>query len=142
MPNVIVTPQSTVPNGRRSERQAIDAIAYIPGDLIVLPPHIIAGVGGTALIALERCTGAAFRVIQNLGTAAVYWLVGNSETADNITNFHGVLAAGNAVDDGLGSVQTFTAVRERVTIFSTGTIRVATFEARMPKDMPDIPLNI
>ena len=138
MPNVIVTPQSTVPNGRRSIQQALEAISYIPGDLIVLPARVISGNG----IAFERCTGAAFRVIQNLGITPVYWLAGNSETADNILNFHGVLAGGTALDDGLGSIQTFTAVRERITIFSTGTVRVATFEARLPKDMPDIPLNI
>jgi len=75
----------------------------------------------------------AFRVIQNCGTVPVKFLVDNVNNATAL-NFHGVLAACTAIDDGTGSVQSFGITGDRVSIFGVGgNPRVCIFEGISPE---------
>lgn len=117
------SPQSKVLNGIRSTRVLLEAQVSTQNGVVLQPPRIVTANGE----ALPRAPKAAFRIIQNCGIVPVKYLCDpeNSCTADM---FHGILAPGNAVDDGLGSLINFTITGERVTILGVGgNPRVCTF---------------
>ena len=122
------SPQSTVPN-RRSV-SALDGISTQP-DLRVQGPRIISANG----IAFDKTKRSAFRVLQNVGVTAVKYLVDDNGLASEL-NFHGILAAGSAEDDGLGSVVNFSVASHRVSVFGVGggAIKLATFEGVSPEN--------
>jgi len=130
-PFTTVSIQSSVPNGRRSALQLLEAAVQSQPELVVLPPLLLTANGQ----ALEARTGSAFRILQNCGTVPVKFLVDpeNSPTADT---FHGILAACSAVDDGLGSIVNFSQIPRRVSILGVGgNPRVCVWEACLPKDI-------
>lgn len=95
-------------------------------------PSIASGVAGPNLIvangvALLKQSKTLFRQIQNCGTVPVKYLVDNDNLCTD-QNFHGILAACTAQDDGLGSIINFSKVMDRVTILGVGgNPRVCTF---------------
>ena len=125
------SPQAMVPTRRDARSLLLDAISTQPG-VVVLPPRIVAANG----VALERKKRRmAFRVIQNCGTVPVKFLDDNENLATAI-NFHGILAACSAEDDGLGSVQAFGISGNQVSIIGVGgTPRVCIYEAYAPEGL-------
>ena len=122
MPFSTNTPQAAVQERRDSFSLLRAAVTTQPGT-VVKGPRIVTANGE----ALPKVRYAAFRQLQNCGILPVKYLV--ADTGDcSADNFHGILAACTAVDDGLGSVVQFGITGERVTLFSTGAIRVAVFE--------------
>ena len=121
--------QAPVPN-RRSAYQLLEA-AVTTQAYNVWPPTVYDGVAAAAAVKIlaDRPHGA-FRFLQNLGTSPVKYAV---NTAASSGTFHGVLAGGNAVDDGLGSILDFSKVKGDVYVYSDSTFRVCTFEAYDPQ---------
>jgi Zn-dependent alcohol dehydrogenase len=56
------------------------------------------------------------RTIQNTGTNALFYCIGNTNVT--ATNYHGILAAGSAMRDGLGSIGSFHATSTPIYIRS------------------------
>lgn len=121
------SPQASVPDRRDSFRLQQDQLVTQRG-VVVLPPAIVTTNG----VALLKRNKMSFRVIQNCATTPVKFLVDdvNLCTAEN---FHGILAACTATDDGLGGAQSFGITGGRVSIFSASTPRVCTFEGVSPE---------
>lgn len=128
MPFTTDTPQAAIPT-RRDNHSLLRAAVTTQPEVKILGPRIVVGNGEV----FSRKPFCAFRQLQNCGTNAVKYLVSNTGDC-NEENFHGILAACSAVDDGLGSVQMFGITGERVTLFSaSGTHRVAVFEGVAPE---------
>lgn len=116
------SPQAQLPT-KRSNRQLAEALVYPSLGSGVAGPNLITANG----VALLKQSKTLFRQIQNCGTVPVKYLVDNDNLATDL-NFHGILAACTAVDDGLGSIIDFSKVTDRVSIIGVGgTARVCTF---------------
>ncbi len=122
MPYSTNTPQAAVQERRDSFSLLRAAVATQPGTVVKGPRLLIEN--GEAL---PKVRYAAFRQLQNCGTLPIKYLVSDVGLC-SADNFHGIMAACTAIDDGLGSVVQFGITGERVTIFSTGAVRVAVFE--------------
>lgn len=123
------SPQAKLPTRRDAHTLLLDAVSTQKG-VVVLPPRIVAA-NGTALEKKNR--RMAFRTIQNCGIVPVKFLVDNVNDATAL-NFHGILAACSAEDDGLGSVQPFGITGDRVSILGVGgNPRVCIYEAYAPE---------
>lgn len=96
-------------------------------NLDVRPPNLLTASG--AETAFPDSDAIAFRVLQNCGTNAVYVCIGDTASANN---FHYILAACSAQDDGLGSVMDCSKYKGAVSIYSSAAHRVATFAAYGP----------
>ena len=76
--------------------------------------------------------GVCLRFMQNCGTVPVKYLISNEDAAAD--KFHGIIAGGSVVDDGLGSIVDLSRFKGRVSIFGVGgNPRVATFRAHGPE---------
>jgi len=124
-----ISPQAKVPT-RATERQLLQRITQPLVSTGVLGPNIISADGE----ALPAQKATVFRVIQNCGTVAVKYLVDNDNLCTE-ANFHGILAACSAQDDGLGSIVDFSKVTDRITIKGVGSTspRVCTFVGVTPE---------
>ena len=122
------SPQAILPTRRDSYSLQLDSMTTQRG-IVVLPPRIVEADG----IALNKVSRRmAFRSIQNIGTVAVKFLDDNNELA-TANNFHGILAAGTATDDGLGSLQSFAISGNQISIIGVGGVpRVCIYEAYAP----------
>jgi hypothetical protein len=118
------SPQSKIVSRIRTNHKLLEAAVQTQPDVKVLSPGLIITNGE----ALPNNQKAAFRQIQNCGTVAVKYLIDNENNCTE-QNFHGILAGGNAVDDGLGSVANFNITSRRVSIYAVGGVapRVVTF---------------
>ena len=93
-------------------------------NLDVRPPNILTAAGAEQAFANDN--DVALRVLQNCGTVPVYVCIGDTASA---VNFHYILAACSATDDGLGSVMDCSKYKGAVSIYSSAAHRVATFIA-------------
>lgn len=125
----MASPQATgIPN-RPSARHLVERLSTTMQSTGVLGPNIVVANGQ----ALPEQKKTLFRQIQNCGTVPVKYLISNTEDCTAL-NFHGVLAACTAEDDGLGSILNLSKVSERVTILGVGgTPRVCTFVGVTPE---------
>lgn len=123
------SPQATgIPN-RPSARHLVERLSTTMESSGVLGPNLITANGQ----ALPRQKKTLFRQIQNCGTVPVKYLIDNDNDCTAL-NFHGVLAACTAEDDGLGSILNLSKVSDRVTIIGVGgTPRVCTFVGVTPE---------
>lgn len=126
------SPQSVTPVRRDTYSLLRDAIVT-QESLAQMGSNVIEGTNQTK-VALIRRPGAAFRQIQNCGTTPVKYLADDNNDC-SANNFHGILAPGSAIDDGLGSVAQFGVTPTRVTVFSAGAFRVAVFEGVAPEGL-------
>lgn len=126
-----MSPQSIVPSGFRSVHQLLQDAVTTQADLKILGPNLIVANGE----AFKKHKYCSFRQLQNCGNTAVKFLVDNDNDCTE-QNFHGILAGGNAVDDGLGSIVDFSKTAQRVTIFGVGGAvpRICTFEGVTQQD--------
>ena len=126
------SPQAKVPSGQRSNHDLLLAQVSTQPNVRVQPPLIVEADGEV----FPKRRHVAFRLIQNCGLTAVKFLVDDVNDCTE-ENFHGILAAGSAVDDGLGSVYSFPIVGSRITVFGVagGAIKVALFEGRNDEDI-------
>jgi hypothetical protein len=116
------SPQAGLPN-KRSDRQLLEALSTPLVSTGILPVNLIVVAGE----ALPKQNGTAFRVLQNCGTVPVKFLIDNENNCTR-DNFHGILSAGVAQDDGMGGIINFDKVGDRITVFvDSGSVRVATF---------------
>lgn len=88
------------------------ATKRVPVDLVVLPFKLMTA-NGEALKSNRLNDAVCY--IHNLGTNAIKYLIDDANDA-NADNFHDVIAAGAAVDDGTGG-QVEILVKNRVTIY-------------------------
>ena len=116
-------PQANVPSLRSSWQLLNDLVSA--QDLLIHPPRILIANGE----AFPKNKDMVLRSLQNLGTDVIYWYVAPAPDNASTVNFHGVLAAGDAEDDGKGGIVDLSRFQGRVSIYCTGTPRVATFEA-------------
>lgn len=124
----MASPQAVGLRNIRSFRQLQEGVITSQKGVSVLPPRIVTA-NGVALDQRLRPDGVAFRQIQNCGTVPVKYLIDNENNC-TAENFHGILAACTAVDDGLGSVLQFSITADRVSILGVGgNPRVAILEA-------------
>lgn len=123
------SPQAKLPT-RATERQLLQRITQPLVSTGILGPRLIEADGE----ALPQQKATVFRVLQNCGTVPVKYLVDNNSNCTD-ANFHGVLAACTAQDDGLGSIIDFSKVTDRITIKGVGstTPRVCTFVGVTPE---------
>ena len=119
-------PAANIPNTLRTKtsllQDAVDSLS-----LVIDPPHIVTAAG----VALVDHPSLVLRMLQNVGTTVV--LVQIDETANpTALAYHFSLAAGTAVDDGLGGVIDLSLIRGTVRVAGVGqgVLRVATFQAR------------
>ena len=94
-------------------------------DLLVEPPNIVVAAG----IALTDYNDCVIRHMQNVGTNALLIRIGAAPTIDN---YHFVLAAGTAANDGLGGCVDLSRVRGNIYVAGAdgAAPRVSTFQAR------------
>lgn len=123
------SPQAVGIRNVRSGHQLLrDAITSQRGTT-VLGPNIVTAAGQV----FSRKRGVAWREMQNCGIVPVKYLIDNNADC-TANNFHGILAAGTAVDDGLGSIRQFNITGDRVTVFvDSGNLRVCTLEVVAPE---------
>jgi hypothetical protein len=132
--NIPLGGQAALPNYRDKVTMIKDNL--IAQKLSVLPPRLVVlnSVEAANLPtrpALDAKKGVAIRKLQNCGTRSVKWAIGMVPTADV---FHGILAACNVADDGLGSVQDFSNIVGAIYVFDIGgNPRLATYEALAPE---------
>lgn len=126
---VLPTPQAKLPT-RATDRELLQRLSQPMVSTGVLGPALIIADG----VALPAQKATLFRTIQNCGTVAVKYLVDNDNLCTDL-NFHGILAACTAEDDGLGSIVDFSKVTDRVSIKGVGstTPRVCTFVGTTPE---------
>lgn len=123
------SPQSIVPVTRTTD-QYIRA-QVLAQKLVVAPARIVTVASTANTPILEAKNGVAKRSLHNVGTTVVVWKVGGVPTVDD---YHGVLAAGSAANDGLGSLQDLSDFKGDIYIISlTGAPRVCVFEATGPE---------
>ena len=110
------SPQAVGLRSRRSDRQLLEAAVQSQRGAQVLGPRIVTANG---VCCDERQGGVLLRQIQNCSIVPVKYLIDNDNncTADN---FHGILAACSAVDDGLGSVLQMSITSQRISILGVG----------------------
>lgn len=120
----MANPQAVGIASVRSDRQILEAFVGQGRGNEVSPPRIVEANG---MVFQQRQNGVIQRQIQNCGTLPVKFLLDNNSDCTK-DNFHGILAGGSVVDDGLGSVQNFNNTGDRVSIFCTGTPRVCVLE--------------
>jgi hypothetical protein len=117
--------QSSVPSTAQSGRQLLlDQLRA--QDLLVLPPQIFEANGEV----FPYDPLVRLRSLQNCSTDAVKYAIMPGAGTASANVFHGVLAGGSATDDGEGGFVDLSRVRGRVTVWSSGTVRVATFVAK------------
>lgn len=117
-------PQAVGLRSVRSDRQLMEAMVGSGRGNEVFPPRIVEANGA---VFQQKPEGVIMRQIQNCGTLPVKFLIDNNADCTK-DNFHGILAGGSVVDDGLGSIMNFNATPDRISIFCTGTPRLATLE--------------
>ena len=128
----IESPQAVGLRTKRSERSLLEGFITSQKGTVVLPPNIVIANG----VCVTKRQGVAFRQIQNCGTTVVKYLIDNANLCTAL-NFHGILAAGSAVDDGLGSILQFNINGDRISILGVGgDPRVCVLEAIAPEGMP------
>lgn len=124
----IESPQAIVRSVRSTKQLLKDNITSQTGTT-TKGPRLVTAAGPV----FEKARGITWREMQNCGIVPVKYLVDNNADC-SANNFHGILAAGNAVDDGLGSVRQFNITGDRVTVFvDSGAVRVCTFEISAPE---------
>lgn len=110
------SPQAVGLRSRRSDRQLLEAAVQSQRGIQVLGPRIVTANG---VCCDERQGGVVLRQIQNCSIVPVKYLIDNDNNCD-ANNFHGILAACSAVDDGLGSVLQMSITSQRISIFGVG----------------------
>ncbi len=108
------SPQAKLPT-RLSDRDLLKRITQPLQSSAVQGPNLIEANG----VALLPAKGTLCRQLQNCGTVPVKYLIDNQNDC-TAANFHGILAACTATDDGLGSIVDFSKVTDRVTILGVG----------------------
>ena len=125
----IESPQSSSVRYVRSGHQLLrDALVSQKG-VSIKGPRLVTAAGEV----FKKQNGVSWREMQNCGIVPVKYLIDNNADCTSL-NLHGILAAGNAVDDGLGSIRQFNITGDRVTIFvDSGSPRVSTLEVIAPE---------
>ena len=117
--------QAAVPSIARNSTQILKDLST-PQNLLIDPSNLITADG----IALLDDANVVIRGLQNVGTTAVRWVC-DADNNPDINNFHGVLQAGDALDDGKGGSVDLSGYRGTIRIAAAaGSPRVAPFIAR------------
>lgn len=126
------TPQAQIKSFRAPGaflKGAIDA-----RDLDVREPNIVEANDGVSTLVFEDEPHVGIRYLQNCCAFPVKYAINQPVTADS---FHGILAACDATDDGLGSPVDLTRFRGAIYAMATGgAMRVATVIAYTPEKSP------
>ncbi len=123
------SPQAVGLRSVRSSRSLLEGFITSQKGTSIKGPRLVTAAGVVA----DKATGVAFRQIQNCGIVPVKYLIDNNALC-TANNFHGVLAAGSAVDDGLGSVLQFNITGDRISVFvDSGAVRVCVLECIAPE---------
>ena len=126
------SPQAVGLFNKRSSRHLLEAAVTSQRGATV-SGKILLNADGEVFAQVKPPLGVAYRHIQNRGTTAVKYLIDNVNDCTE-QNFHGILAGGSALDDGLGSVMTWGITADRITIFGVAgaTPNIVAIEVTVP----------
>ncbi len=133
-----VSPQAVGLPNMETAGELLRAMSGIERGLTTMPPRLIEASG----LAFEKNDSTVWKFLQNCGTNVVYWAAGVGAGDVSTTNFHGILAACTAQDDGLGSVVNLSRIPGPIYLYSvSGVMRVAVTECRRfsPNPNPIVP---
>lgn len=123
--------QVILPQGDKTNNQYLRDLLETPLNYNAEPTNVVTAAG----IALDydRRKRYLIRSLQNIGDVAVMWNIDQDNNPEE-ESCHGILAAGTAVNDGLGGQVDLSRVRGKVRVkgVAGGAIRVAAFQVSTP----------